>query len=148
MKSLRMFDRWLIGDQYTGRLYQISGSYFLDGLDPLVWQVESGVLHGFPKGIVIPRASFNCTVGVGSFVNDVADPKILISWSLDGGHSFGMPVTRRLGGPGETLSHPYVLNCGLSRGQGVRYRLLVSDPVHVGLSGGTVEGPELRGFSG
>lgn len=146
MKSLRIFDRWLIGDEYSGELYQISGTYFLEGTDPLIWQVESGALHNFPRGIVIPRASFNCTTGVGSYPG-TADPKVLISWSLDGGYTFGLPVTRRLGGPGETKSHPYVLSCGLSKGQGIRYRLSVSDPVHVGLMGGVVE-DEPRGFSG
>jgi len=146
MKSIRMFDRWLVGDEYSGQLYQISGDYFLEGIDPLIWQVESGVLHGFPRGVVVPRASFNCTAGVGTFPG-IDDPKILISWSLDGGYSYGDPVTRRLGGPGQTKSHPYVLSCGLSRGQGVRYRLRVSDPVHVGLMGGVVE-TEQRGFSG
>lgn len=144
--SLRMFDRWLIGDTNTGELYQISGTYFLEGLEPLIWQVESGALHAFPNGVVIPRASFNCSMGVGSYPG-VEDPKILISWSLDGGYTFSLPVTRRLGGPGRTKSHPYVLNCGLSRGQGVRYRLAVSDPVHVGLMGGQVE-TDPRGFSG
>src|SRR5215831_2122621 len=146
MKSLRIFDRWLIGDEYSGELYQISGTYFLEATHPLIWQVESGALHNIPRGIVIPRASFNCTTGVGSYPG-TADPKVLISWSLDGGYTFGLPVTRRLGGPGETKSHPYVLSCGLSKGQGIRYRLSVSDPVHVGLMGGVVE-DEPRGFSG
>jgi hypothetical protein len=146
MRSVRVFDRWIIGDQDTGDLYQVSGTYFLEGTDPLIWRVESGILTGFPRGMIIPRASFNITTGVGT-IDFVADPRIEISWSLDGGYSYGDPVLRRLGGPGETHSHPYVLQCGLSRGQGVRYRLRVSDPVHVGLSGGTVE-VEPRGFSG
>jgi len=146
MKSLRMFDRWLIGDEYSGELYQISGTYFLEGIDPLIWQVESGVMHNFPRGIAIPRASFHISTGVGTFPG-VADPKILISWSLDGGYTYGLPVTRKLGGPGQTRSHPYVLSCGISKGQGVRYRLLVSDPVHVGLMGGVLE-DQPRGFSG
>lgn len=144
MKSLRMFDQWLVGDEYTGELYSLSGSYFLEGLDPLIWQVESGALVNFPRGMVVPRASFHCTAGVGSGLDN---PMIEISWSLDGGHSFGAPVIRRLGAAGETKSHPYVLSCGLSKGQGIRYRLRVSDPVHVGLSGGTVEIAQ-RGFSG
>lgn len=146
MKSVRVFDRWLVGDGYSGELYAVSGTYFLEGTDPLIWQVDSGVVSGFPRGMVVPRASFHCTVGVGTFPT-VEDPKILISWSLDGGHSYGAPVVRRLGGPGETHSHPYVLNCGLSKGQGVRYRLRVSDPVHVGLNGAVLE-TDPRGFSG
>lgn len=146
LQSVRVFDRWIIGDQFSDEFYQTSESYFLEGLDPLIWQVESGVLHSFPKGIVIPRASFNMTAGVGSFAT-VSDPKVEISWSLDGGYSYGRPVIRRLGMPGETKSHPYVLSGGLSRGQGLRYRLRVSDAVHVGLTGGMIEGAQ-RSFSG
>jgi hypothetical protein len=146
MRSVRMFDRWIIGNEHNGDLYQISGTYFLEGTDPLIWQTESGVLTGFPRGMVIPRASFNMTTGVGTTEREL-NPRVEISWSLDGGYSYGDPVLRRLGGPGETNSHPYILQCGLSRGQGIRFRLRVSDPVHVGLSGGTVE-VEPRGFSG
>lgn len=145
-RSVRIFDQWLIGDQYTSELYRLSGEYFLEGVDPLIWQVESGVIQGFPQGVVVPRASFHITSGVGSYAT-VVDPSVEISWSLDGGHSYGMPVVRHLGGPGYTKSHPYVLNCGLSRGQGVRYRLRISDPVHVGLMGGVVE-IDPRSFAG
>lgn len=146
MGSLRMFDQWLIGDEYTGELYAISGDYFLEGTDQLIWFVESGVLAGFPRGMIVPRASFHITSGVGTY-DLSADPKVQISWSLDGGYTYGDPVLRRLGGPGSTKSHPYVLNCGLSRGQGIRFRLQVSDPVHVGLNGGVIE-PKPGGYSG
>jgi hypothetical protein len=144
MKSIRQFDQWTIGNVSDGELYHISGEYFLEGTDPLIWLVESGVISGFPKGVIIPRASFHITTGVSE---DTSDPQIEISWSLDGGYSYGLPVIRGLGAVGHTKSHPYVLNCGLSKGQGVRYRLRVSDPVHVGLNGGVIE-VEQRAFSG
>jgi hypothetical protein len=118
----------------------------LEGQDPLIWQVESGPVVNFPRGVVVPRASFHITAGVGNY-EGVIDPKIEISWSLDGGYSYGDPVIRKLGSVGQTKSHPYILNCGLSKGQGVRYRLRVSDAVHVGLMGGTVE-TDMRGFAG
>jgi len=145
-KTVRMFDSWLAGDATTGALFNISGNVFVEGSDELIWQVESGVVQGFPRGMVIPRSSFLMTAGVGDFDSEV-DPKVEISWSLDGGYSYGEPVLRRLGGPGLTKSHPYILNTGLSRGQGVRYKLRVSDPVHVGLFGGIIE-PEQRAYSG
>lgn len=145
-KSVRIFDRWITGDELTGQLYEVSGTYFFEGNDPLIWHVESGPITAFPTRTVIPRADFNITAGVGDFSTE-GDPKVEISWSLNGGQSYGKPVIRRLGPPGQANSHPYVLNSGLSRGQGVRYRLRVSDPVHVGLSGGTVD-PQPRGPSG
>jgi len=144
-RSLRIFDTWLVGDADSGDLFRVSDT-FTEGAEPLIWEVESGVAHGFPKGIAIPRVSFHMTAGVGTFDSEPA-PQVEISWSLDGGYSYGNPVLRRLGGPGETKSHPYVLNSGLSRGQGIRYRLRVSDAVHVGLAGAVIE-PEQRGYSG
>lgn len=141
MKSVRAFDLWHIGDEYTGELYTVSGTFFYDGTDPLIWHVESGAILQFPQGVVIPRASFHITSGVGSMMSE--DPKVEISWSLDGGYSFGQPVIRRLGKVGETRSYPSILNSGLSKGQGVRYRLRVSDPVHVGMMGGVIN-PDVR----
>lgn len=145
-KSIRIYDQWIIGDELTGQLYTSSGTYFLEGVDPLIWQVDSGVMQAFPARTVIPRAAFNITAAVGDF-DFIEDPKVEISWSLNGGYSYGKPVVRRLGRPGEANNYPSVLNSGLSRGQGVRYRLVVSDPVHIGLISGTVD-PQGRGATG
>jgi hypothetical protein len=144
-RSIRAFDRWLVGDDATGRLFEINGEYFLEDIDALIWHVESGSVSAFPNGIVIPRASFNMTAGVGAFplVGDPnpvdPTPQVSISWSLDGGHTFGIPLLRPLGGPGESKWYPQVLSCGLSRGQGLRFKLRVSDPVHVALHSGVVD---------
>lgn len=146
VKTLKMFDKWVAGDVYSGELYTIDSGVYTEHTDPLIWQVESGVVSAFPRGIVVPRTSFNMTAGVGG-PTSVDDPKVEISWSLDGGYSYGDVVIRRLGGVGLTNSHPYVLSCGLSRGQGIRYKLRVADKVHVGLFGGSIE-TEQRGFSG
>lgn len=142
-RSVRAYNRWIVGDAATGRLFEMTGDYFLEDVDALIWQVD-GALMAFPNGIVVPRVDFNMTAGVGSFPG-TADPKVLISWSLDGGHTYGIPLIRPLGGPGQSKNHPYILSCGLSRGQGVRFRLRVSDPVHVALHGGTVLEPDIRG---
>lgn len=144
-RCVRIFNRWLTGGD-AGELFEISGDYFLEDQDPLVWMVESGVVQGFPQRMHIPNASFNITAGVGDFALN-AEPRVAISWSLDGGHSWGNPVLRSLGGPGKTKFYPSIRNSGLSRGHGVRYRLMVSDPVHVGLTGGVID-PQPRGVVG
>lgn|SRR5262245_7695502 len=145
-RSIRMFDRWIMGDDTTGELYEVSGDYFLESADPLVFHVESGVLTGFPQGVGLRRASFGITAGAGT-TGIAPDPQVEISWSLDGGYTYMNPVLRRLGKVGETKSHPYVLNCGISKAAGIRYKLRVADPCHVGLSGGKVD-VEPRGFAG
>jgi hypothetical protein len=144
-RCVRVFDRWLTGGD-AGELFEINGSYFQEDQDPLVWLVESGVVTAFPQRMHIPNASFHITAGVGDYALS-PEPRVAISWSLDGGHSWGNPVLRNLGAAGKTKFYPSIRNSGLSRGQGIRYRLMVSDPVHVGLSGGVV-GPAQRGVVG
>ena len=118
MKSLRIFDRWIVGDEVYWRSVSGSADHTSSrALIPLIWQVESGVMSGFPRGVMVPRSSFLLTTAVGT-TSTVTNPRVEISWSLDGGYTYGDPVMRRLGGPGESLSHPYVLQCGLSRGSG------------------------------
>jgi hypothetical protein len=141
--SIRIFDRWLVGDATTGRLFEMSGDYFLEDVNALIWRVDSGSVSDFPNGVAVSRASFNMTAGVGAYPT-IGDPKVLIAWSLDGGHTFGTPLVRRMGGPGESKWYPSILSLGLSRGQGLRFRLTVSDAVHVALHGGVVDG-EARG---
>jgi hypothetical protein len=145
-KTLRFNDQWLVGDDTTGELYYINGNYFLEGIDPFIWEVQTGVMANFPFSIGVGRASFNMTMGVGTLPT-IPDPKVEISWSLDGGYTYIEPVIRPLGGPGETKSNPYVLTCGITRGQGIRFKLRVSDAVRVRLFGGSMEAQQLA-FAG
>lgn len=134
-RSVKAFNRWIVGDDDSGKLFSVSGTEYREGDNPLIWHVESGIMAGFPARLAIPRADFAITAGVGSSAS-VADPQVQISWSLDGGATYGNPVLRSLGAEGDARSHPYVTRGGLSKGQGVRYRLRVSDAVHVGFAGG------------
>jgi hypothetical protein len=143
-RCVRIFDRWLVGGD-SAELFELSGDYFKEDLDPLIWLVETGVVSGFPQRMHIPNASFHITAGVGPAAG--VEPRVAISWSLDGGHSWGNPVLRNMGAPGKTKFYPSVRNSGISRGHGIRYRLVVSDNVHVGLSGGVID-PQPRGIVG
>ena len=156
-KSIKSRDEWILGDLFNASFYIIKEEFFAEGhpggdFVPHVWTIESGVMSGFPQRVVIPRASFNITAGVG-YSNPlpgigvpVPNPTVAISWSLDGGYTWGVPVIRSLGivprsglTIPDTRYYPSVICSGLSRGHGVRYRLEVEDPVHVGLSGGEID---------
>lgn len=134
-RSIKAFDRWIVGDNETGKLAEVSGTEYREYGDPLIFHAESGVVANFPARIVIPRVDFQMTAAVGSSAS-VTDPQVQIDWSLDGGYSYGNPVLRRLGAEGEAGIHPYITRCGMTKGQGARFRVRVSDPVHVALAGG------------
>lgn len=133
-QSVKWQNRWIVGDKATGKLGEAAADYLREYSDPLIWEVESGIVASFPGRIAIPRADFALTAGVGS-PSSVPDPQVQISISLDGGANYGNPILRNLGAEGDTGSHPYIARCGLTRGQGARFRLRVSDPVHVCLAG-------------
>lgn len=136
--SVFAFDRWVRGDDETGKLGSVDPTYKREFGDFLVWHLESGDNAAFPARIAIPRADFDFTAAVGNAAGEdpvEADPQVMISWSLDGGYTWSNEVTRDLGGQGESRGLVSVNRIGLSRGKGVRYRLRVSDPVHVGFQG-------------
>ena len=69
---------------------------------------------------------------------EAIDPKVAISWSHNGGKTFGNPLIRRLGQQGVTRRRRVgVKNLGLSGPMGTRYRLDVTDPVYTALMGAT-----------
>lgn len=139
--TIRAFDRWIIGDDETGKFYHIDATYKKEESDPLIWMLESGDNANFPARLVIPRADFDFTAALGSAPGAdpiETDPVVMISWSLDGGYSWGNEVTRALGAQGVADVLVSVARIGMSKGKGVRFRLRVSDPVHIGFAGGTI----------
>jgi len=78
-------------------------------------------------------------VGIDTGIEPIeTDPKVEISWSDDGGRTWGAPVQRRLGSQGEKLPID-VFRCGLAGRLGRQWRLAVSDPVEVSLIGGAMD---------
>jgi hypothetical protein len=92
-------------------------------------------LKDFPNRVRIARADFDLVVpGVNA---DSPEPTIDISWSDDGGATFGNPYTRSLGdSTSETVQRITVLNTGYSKPMGRRWKLECSDPVDFALLGG------------
>lgn len=133
------FDRYISGDRTGSKLFSIDVTYRREANDPVVWEMISGVVGNFPARSGAPRADFNFTAAVGMADGEdpiQTDPQVLISWSNDGGYSFGNPVSRSLGAQGKSNQLVSVLRTGLVKARGRRFRLQVSDPVHVGFLGG------------
>jgi len=138
-RAIHAFDRWIVGSRSDGLLYEVDQDYHREGNStPLVMELYSGVPPTFPARGVCMRADFDFTVGVGMAAGEdpvQTDPSVLISHSVDGGASWSNPVTRKLGAQGNTTHRVSVLRVGKFEGQGVRFRIQVSDPVHVGFCG-------------
>jgi hypothetical protein len=134
------FNEWLVFDRSTGKVFRPGRSKTEDG-DPLLWELQSTQQHKFPSRMRIPRASFDFVTGVG--IDTGADPietnpRVLVSWSDDGGLTWSTPLERLLGAQGQDVNID-VRNCGITNRRGRMWRLQVSDPVEVSFMGGAMD---------
>ena len=136
--SVRAFDKWVCGDAITGDLGTVALTHRSEYGNDLKMQLYSGVMHEFPRKIGVNSAYFRFTAGQGDAdgLNPIqTDPVARISWSLNGGATFGNPVVRALGAEGDYKDTIRVGRTGLSNSKGVQYLLEISDQVHVGFMG-------------
>ena len=135
------YDGWIVGATDNGNLYEISATTYTEGTDPLVYEVQSAPGAAFPARIAFPRADFVFVVGVGVEAGTApiqTDPQVSISWSDDGGGVWSTPLLRGLGGEGERRKRVSLFRTGLSGPIGRQWKVVVSDPVYVGLIAGAM----------
>lgn len=135
------FGHWLVGDDQSGKILQISQGSFTETGDPLIFEIESDVVKEFPARTQCRRADFDFSVGFGRDCGldpIEIDPVVQIAWSDDAGASWSVPVERYLGRQGYHRALVSVLNTGMATSHGRKWRLTVSDPVECMLLGGAM----------
>jgi hypothetical protein len=136
--GINAFNEWLVFDTDTNDVYRIDPTYKRENTDQLVWEVRSIQAHRFPGRAYIKRADFDMMVGVGiaTGIDPIeTKPQVQISWSIDGGRSFGSPLFRNLGAQGAKVPI-YCFPRQNTKALGIQFRLVVADPVDVALYGG------------
>lgn len=144
--SIYMFGQWILADEESNALYTPDPGYSYDDNEHMEWLVESLNPGTFPDRALVSRVDFDFVAGTGKAAGSYpveTDPRVWISWSNDGGETWGYPVQRLLGAQGKTFTRVSMMPCGQARGHGRRWRLRVTDPVYVGLLGGTMEVEDL-----
>ena len=139
-------DLWLCGDTDTGNIQRITLNANDDVGNPLRVRLESAPVDAFPNRTRVGRADFDFVTGVGIATGTdpiQTDPSVEISWSNDGGVTWSMPIIRKLGRQQLAKTRVTLFNTGMTGVQGRRWRIDVSDPVHVGFMGG-VQSTEVR----
>ena len=127
--------RWIAQDELQGGLLEISNevqdepSLAVGHKAPLVMRCESASLGEFPANIRLPAVFLDFAVAPA--VLGYPDPKVLLSWSHDGGATWSNPLERTLGGQGEYRTLVALRNLGRSSHHGVRLAWEVYDPVPV-----------------
>lgn len=133
------FGKWIMGDTQAGQLIYVDPTNYTEVGNPLVMQLDSGPVQNFPNRTKVARGDFNFITGVGIATGSDPigrNPQVGISWSDDGGLSYGNEFQRALGREYEA-SRIVMLRTGMTGVQGRRWRLRISDPVYGGFLGGT-----------
>jgi len=140
--SCQAFGGWVVGDRETGKVWLIDANEATEGGDPLTQTIISLPAHDFPNRTAVPRADFDVIVGQGLVAGQQpieTDPVCMISWSDDGGNSFGTPLKRQLGRLAEHKRTVTVNRTGTTTRYGRVWKIEVADPVFCSWLGGSMD---------
>lgn len=128
-KSVFAFDRWLIGDDLTGKLATVDATYKKEYTDALIGTMRSGVNPNYP---VNEGLEFDITAALGNAAGAdpiETDPVMMIRYSVDGGYTWSNQLTRPLGKQGQGDRRAILNRIGMIRSKGLVVELSISDPV-------------------
>ena len=133
---------WIVGDDTTGKLYRMNAQDFTEDGANIIWEVTSAQMASFPNRFSVPRADFDFDMGVGLDTGssiDVTDPRVLVSYSDDGGYYYSEPEEFILGRQGQASTRVTVLQTGEVGPYGRQWKIQCPDPVYCGLLGGDMQ---------
>lgn len=130
----------IVGDYSTGQIYWQTRTTFADGDFPLVsvrraphmWDQENRAR------IRYSRLQIEFKPGSAPVTGTYIDPKAILSWSDDGGQSFGNTHMASIGKTGETKNRVMWRRLGIARDR--VFQVSVSDPVNRDIVGCSVMG--------
>lgn len=139
--SIRFGNDWVLGDRLSDRVLTVSELALEDDDLPLVVTLESGPGKQFPSRVRVNSGFFDWTAGQGAATGDAddTDPQVSVSWSHDGGATWGNPLLRALGQRGQYDRQVRVNRCGLASHHGMRWRLVTSSGVYRTFRGGRMD---------
>jgi hypothetical protein len=124
------FGKRLVGDPESGKLRELKNDTFTE--DGSVMRVEL-TLPDVPGKATHSRLELSAARGVGLNVAATAagyEPLAMLSWSDDGGYTYGTERARSLGRQGQYNKVVAFTRLGMARtDDGRRYRIAISDPV-------------------
>lgn len=124
----RAWGKVIFGDLLSGKLLELDKDAFTEDGDPLVWGVDTPVLHVFPNGGVVDALHIDVATGVGLTTGQGSSPLLMLDWSTDGGHTFKGNRQLSLGTYGDRV-RVTTRRLGRFGPQGIQFRLRISDPV-------------------
>ena len=135
------YDTHVVGDYENGKLYKLDSSSYMDAGDEIKRMRTAPHISESTKRISHHSFELEMETGVGIIENSQGeDPKIILQFSDDGGHTWSNEKWANIGKLGKRSTRVIWRRLGMSRGR--TYRISLSDPVKCNLIGAelTLEG--------
>jgi hypothetical protein len=129
-----------IGDMVNSNMYTLSSEVFTENEEPLVSvRITPSLFDGSNlESVFIHKLELDIETGVGDQATSVGiDPQVELSWSNDGGHTWGTEYPSSMGKKGNYKINPTWRRLGQSRNK--VFRMAISAPVKRILLGAYVE---------
>lgn len=136
--SIRFNGRWILGDVVNGDVLALNPAGRREAGETITSRIESLPMGSFPNRTRVSGLEVDITTGQGRVAGAdpiETDPSCLISWSHDGGMSWGNSLQRPIGPPGVGGRRVSVGDLGRTTREGLRIAVEVSDPVAFVFSG-------------
>jgi hypothetical protein len=140
---VRAWGKTIVQDALSGNLYFLDKDSFVEGDYPMIWGVDTPILNVFPNGATIDALHIDVATGVGNRTGEGTAPKLMLSWSVNGGRTWKGNRELSLGAAGVN-TRVTTRNLGRFGKDGVTFRIRVSDPVIRGLVGLDVQLRKLK----
>jgi len=119
----------LVGDRETGKVYQLSLDVYDDEGDEIIRERICPHLQDEKRLIAHSKLELDMEVGTGLTLGQGSNPKIMLQYSDDGGHTFSKELWRDIGKKGKYGTRVVWRQLGQSRDR--VYKIRISDPVFV-----------------
>lgn len=131
-------NKTIVGDYGNGNLYILDLDYFTDNGDPIPRIRTCGhVAEPDYKQLFFSSLQVDMQTGVGLNTGQGSDPKAMLQWSDDGGHTWGNELWASIGKMGDRTARVKWRRLGRSRDR--VFRVTITDPVRVILVGASVK---------
>jgi hypothetical protein len=125
----------MVGDFESGKIYKMNTDFLDDAGDPIKRTRATQHLHNLEKRVSYLSLQVDMQVGVGEGLGQGKDPRVMLRWSDDGGHTWSNEKWRDIGKIGEFKKRIIWNRLGASRDR--IFELSITDPVKAALIGAT-----------
>jgi hypothetical protein len=124
---LEVYGGVYFGDRLTGKVYRLNREAYDEAGEAMEWSVTTLPIYNGEQRLFYAGLDAHFDMGRGLLSGQGSDPQVMLTYSNDGGYTFGTELTRSLGARGDYKARVRWNRLGMARDR--VFRLRVTDPV-------------------